>query len=506
MIKSVVVLGGGSAGFLAAISIKSKNPHLSVRILRSPDIGIIGVGEGTTIAFPRFLQGYLHVPLREFFQVAEPTFKLGIKFLWGPRREFYYTFAKEYEARLTGLSKPIGFYHDHDTQWIGALSALMAHDKAFVRNADGTPNLSLPHGYHIENEKLVGWLESHARKVGVEIGDANVAGVETGPVRTSGREEKGVTALVLADGQRVTADLFVDASGFRSELLGKALGEAYQSFEKSLFCDRAVIGGWERTDEVVKPYTTVETMDHGWAWQIEHADFINRGYVYSGAHVDDETARQELLRKNPKIPAERTRVVRYRSGRRARTWIGNVVGVGNSVGFVEPLEATSLGVIALECVMLADTLAETIGEPGPMIVDIFNKHNGKAWDDIRDFLAVHYAFNTRLDTPFWKDCREKTDLAGAAPMVEWFRENGPSTLVKGILMPESNSFGFEGYIAMFVGQKLQYPKERKPAAKEVELWRKYVAKFGEQSRTAMSVMDTLRAVHGPAWNVKAAAR
>lgn len=481
---------------MAAISLKTRNPALSVRVLRSPDIGVIGVGEGTTVAFPRFLFDYLGVPRGEFFAMAEPTWKLGIKFLWGPRREFYYTFAKEYEATLPGLSRPTGFFHDHETHWVGLTSALMAHDKAFPRKPDGSPNLDMPYAFHIENVKLIGWLEHHARKIGVEIVDANVTAAETGPVRATGREEQGIKALVLADGTRVTADLFADASGFRSELLGRALAEPYLSFEKSLFCDRAVIGGWERTTEPVKPYTVAETMDSGWAWQIEHEHFINRGYVYSSAHVDDDTAREELLRKNPKIPPDRTRVVRFRSGRRARNWIGNVVGIGNSVGFVEPLEATALGIIGLECIMLADALADTVGSPGPALVDVYNDHNTRAWDDIRDFLAVHYAFNTRLDTPFWRDCREKTELEGAAKLADWYRENGPSMLVKGILIPESNSFGFEGYLALFVGQKLQYPRERRPSSKEIETWRRYTSEMGEMARAGVGVIDSLRAARG----------
>jgi tryptophan halogenase len=297
----------------------------------------------------------------------------------------------------------------------------------------------------------------------------------------------------------VHADLFVDASGFRSELLGRALEVPYQSFAPSLFTDRAVIGGFARSTEVIKPYTVAETMNHGWAWQIEHAHFINRGYVYSSAHCDDETARAELLQKNPSIPPDSTRVVKYRSGRRAKNWVGNVVGVGNAVGFVEPLEATALGIIAQECVMLADSLAETGGHPGPVLVDVYNQHNTQAWDEIRDFLAVHYAFNTRLDTPFWRDCRDHTQLAGATKVVDWFRENGPSTLVQGILIPETNSFGFEGYLAMLVGQRVHYPRERKPTPKETQAWRQRLTQLQQEATGAMTVAEALRALKLAGW-------
>ena len=499
MIKTVVILGGGSAGLMAAITLKTKVPALEVRVLRSPDIGVIGVGEGTTASFPRFLFDYLKVPRREFYAAAEPTWKLGIKFLWGPRREFYYPFAKEYEHTWPELRRPSGYYHDHETHWVGPTSALMAHDKAFPRNADGSPQIQTPHAFHIENLKLVAWLEGHAQKIGVVIEDGNVTGVETGPVRTTGREEKGIQSMILADGRRVAADLFVDASGFRSELLGRGLEEPYISFERSLFCDRAVIGGWNRTTEVIKPYTIAETMDAGWAWQIEHEKFINRGYVYSSSHMDDETARAELLRKNPSIPEDRTRVVKYRSGRRSRNWVGNVVGIGNSVGFVEPLEATALGVIILECIMLADVLVETGQRPGPVLVDVYNQHNTANWDSIRDFLAVHYAFNTRSDTPFWRDCREKTELGGAARMVDYYKENGPSTLASGIILPESNSFGFHGFLAMLVGQKVPYSRDHKPPASEMKLWHERVVTLGTGARSGLSVAESLRALRKTGW-------
>src|SRR6185436_5095512 len=151
---------------------------------------------------------------------------------------------------------------------------------------------------------------------------------------------EGIAALVAEDGRRITGDLYIDSSGFRSELLGRALQEPFLNYDDALFCDKAVIGGWPRTNEPILPYTTAETMDSGWCWQIEHENFINRGYVYSSAFISDDAAREELLRKNPKV-ATVPRVVRFRSGRYERSWVGNVVAVGNAAGFVEPLEATA---------------------------------------------------------------------------------------------------------------------------------------------------------------------
>jgi hypothetical protein len=199
----------------------------------------------------------------------------------------------------------------------------------------------------------------------------------------------------------VAADFFVDASGFRSELVGRVLGEPQISYSKTLFCDRAIIGGWPRTDEPIHPYTLCETMDSGWCWQIEHEHWINRGYVYCSRFLDDDSARAELLRKNPKI-ANEPRLVKFPSFRLARNWVGNVVAIGNASGFVEPLEATALSAICVQVRTVAETLADSGGLPTPSMVGICNELNADAWDDIRDFLGIHYAFNTRSIRHFGK--------------------------------------------------------------------------------------------------------
>jgi tryptophan halogenase len=489
MIQSIVVLGAGSAGLIAALTLKRKLPKLEVRVIRSPEIGIIGVGEGTTAAFPRHFFEYLKLNPAEFYQRAEPTWKLGIQFLWGPREAFYYSFGREYADRLPQLSRNNGFYIDKDATWVGKLSAFMAHHKAFPRKPDGMPQFHNQHAFHIENKKLVEALEFWCAKAGVAITDGRMTRAEV----VQPGADATISALHLEDGERVTADLFIDASGFRSELVGKALGEPYRDFSKSLFCDRAVIAGWPRTDEPIKPFTVAETYDAGWTWQIEHEHWINRGYVYASSFIDDETALAEFRAKNPKI-ANEPRVVKFRSGCYARSWVGNVVGVGNSVGFVEPLEATALQVITVECSTLADTLLDSECEPGPAIIKLYNQYNGMQWDEIRDFLAVHYAFNTRLDTPFWQACRADTDLGGAAPIVEFYRENGPSAVASEILLRSSNSFGLDGYQAMLVGQAVPHAKPYTPPPAEARFWREECARMIQQAKNGLTVSQCLAAI------------
>src|SRR5688572_11422491 len=341
-VKKVIVLGGGSAGFMAALALKIKLPDLAVTVIRSKDIGVIGVGEGSTVPLTKFLHGYLGIGYERFHAMAQPTWKLGLRFLWGPRPRFFYTFTGEQpHARVEGLPRNIGFYSGTDEHNdYDVACALMAADKAFDRAPGGAPVFPAhyAYAYHFENEKFVDFLEAAAASVGVTILDDTVQEVR--------QDEHGLTGLVLKGGTTASADLYVDSSGFASVLLGKALGEEFVSFRSSLFCDRAVVGGWARTDEIIRPYTTCETMDAGWAWQIEHEGRINRGYVYCSAFIDDETAEREFRANNPKVGP--TRIVRFITGCHRRAWVKNVVAIGNATGFVEPLEATALGVIGIQ--------------------------------------------------------------------------------------------------------------------------------------------------------------
>ena len=490
-IQNVLVLGAGSAGLMAALTLKRKLPELQVRVVRSPELGVIGVGEGTTIAFPKHFFEYLKLKPQQFYARAEPTWKLGIKFLWGPRREFYYTFAYEFQQRMPELPRNNGFYFTEESECAGPVSAFMAQDKAFPRKNEGTPLFHNNHAYHIENTKLVEWLEEVCRALGVAIIDATV---------TAERSEQGIAALVTEKGERLTADLYVDASGFRSELLGRTLAERHVSYGDALFCDRAIIGGWPRTDEPIKPYTVAETMEAGWCWQIEHEHWINRGYVYSSAHLGDEAAREEFMRKNPKV-ANEPRMVKFRSGRSARNWVGNVVGIGNAVGFVEPLEATALQVICVETSTLADSLIDSLREPTPTLIELYNRYNAQAWDDIRDFLAVHYKFNTRLDSEFWRACRNDTKLHDAEFLVQFYKENGPSVVAGAQLLHASNSFGMDGYLALLVGQGVPHQKPYQPSAGEAQVWRNKCAGWMNEAKRGLDVKQCLQAIRrgAPKW-------
>ena len=493
MVTRVIVLGGGSAGFLAAITLKTRLPALDVVVIRSKEIGIIGVGEGTTLAVPNFLHGYLKIDPAEFQRLARPTFKLGIRFIWGPRPYFNYSFDTQFDQQLRVLSRPTGFYcrSDEDLAFTSPNSALMSLGKAFARLPDGSPAIRNNVAYHIENADFVSFLEAQAARVQVRVLDDTVANVE--------QDERGVSALQCQAAGRQQADLYIDCSGFYSVLLSKTLGEPFVSFKSSLFCDRAVVGGWARPDgDPIRPYTTAETMDAGWCWQIEHEHRVNRGYVYCGAFISDDAAEAEFRRKNPRVDS--TRVVKFVTGRYERGWVKNVVSIGNSNGFVEPLESTSLNAICEECHALAVSLADSGRDPGPEMAAVYNKRNRQTWDDIRRFLAIHYRFNTRLDTPFWRAARHDTDLAGAEEFVRFYAENGPSIAWKHSLLSGRDVFGFEGWLAMMMGQKVPHHSPFVPDAHEQQVWRTVRDTYRSQAASGLTVREALDAVRSPQWH------
>ena len=277
----------------------------------------------------------------------------------------------------------------------------------------------------------------------------------------------------------------------------KPSGEPFEPFKSSLFNDRAVVGGWQRGDEPIQPYTLAETMNSGWCWQIDHEFRINRGYVYSSAFITDAEAEREFRSKNPKVAD--TRIVKFVSGKYWRSWVKNVVGIGNSMGFVEPLESTGLAMIALESQSLAESLADCQRLPNESMRNQFNKMTGLQWNAIRQFLALHFRFNTRLDTPYWLECCEKADIRQAAEFVDYFKENGPSILWHSALLSTGDQFGPEGYLSLLVGMQVPYNTAYKPTTRDLENWnqiRKIVQKSSEDS---LSVNQALAVIRSPQW-------
>ncbi len=494
MIKNVVVLGAGTAGLMAALAIRRKIPQLQVQVVRSPDIGVIGVGESTTPHFVQFLFEYLGIKRKQFYELARPTWKTGIHFLWGPRESFDFAFDLQLDGQYKGLSRPNGFYCDEEFDSVNLNAALMSQAKAFAAQpSGGGPEVGSFAAFHLFNPQLVKTLEGIAVDRGITFIDGRVSGATLG--------EQGVRSIALEDGRQIEADFFIDASGFRSELLKGALQTPFLSYDTSLFTDRAIVGSWDRTDDFIYPYTVAETMDAGWCWRIDHEHAVNRGYVYSSRFLTDEAARDEFRKKNPKAKAW-DHVVKFRSGRYREGWVGNVYAIGNACGFVEPLEATALMVASSQIQTMVTLLIDSQFDPGPRMRSLYNTAFAEVWDNIRDFLAIHYRFNSRLKTDFWTTCRNEVDVSAIQPLLEFYEENGPTTVARHLLNTATGGktqFGIEGFLVLLVGQKVPYRVSQPLSESERALFRRYCEENRARAKGGLTVAEALKYVKHPQW-------
>lgn len=446
-LSSVCVLGGGTAGYFAALALKRRFPGLRVALIESSSIPIIGVGEATTTLMPPFLHKTLGIDVVELYRDVRPTWKLGIKFDWGPPDASYF-FAYPF-----GPADPIDAHaHDGDIRTQSLTSLLMMASRGpILRDPSGEIRSLLPStklAYHLHNAPFVGFLARIAERYGVEHIDALVEAVVS-------PDKSCVDHLRARDGRELRFDLYVDASGFSAQLIERALGSPFHSYASSLFCDRAVVAEVPQQGGMVEPYTLAQTMDNGWCWKIPVEGRDHRGYVHSSAFVSEADAEAEMRAKNPGMGE--TWTVRFRSGRHADFWKGNVVAVGNAYGFVEPLESTALHMVIIELSYLCAALEAPDG--GPLDVAELNRRVGAHWDYLRWFLALHYRFNRKLDTPFWRACRSDVDISGLAPAVDRYRERGPWQRPgeAGAVVVGDPAFGESGLLLLLLGQKVEAP-------------------------------------------------
>ena len=461
--KTVLIVGGGTAGYLTALAFR-RHTAASVRLVESTAIPHIGVGEATVPSIAPFLHSYLGIDTAEFYRVVRPTWKLGIKFDWGLPHPYYFLAPFDWGVDSIGA---LGSLREHGTlneMSLGAL--LMDTDKVpLSRLQDG--NLAsllplLPVAYHFDVSRLIGFLSRLAGDRGVEHIDAVVRDVRLG--------EDGNVEAIATDAGDLEADFFVDCSGFRSLIIGQALGSRFLSFESSLFTDCAL--AFERPHGGhVKPYTTATTMDCGWTWTIPQQDQDHCGYVFSSQFCTQAAAEAELTRRFG-APANPPRLVRFKSGRRERSWIRNAAAIGNASGFVEPLESTGLLMTAESIRLLIDAVVSS--SDWAKTSARYNIKTGEAWDGLRWFLSLHYRFNHASDTPFWRTARADTDCSGAAEVLDEFRERAPLRLRDAAAIRKLGSaasvlfYGLPGIDCILFGQRV--PTTVWPSVEDHSAW------------------------------------
>jgi tryptophan halogenase len=483
LIKKVVVLGGTSAGMLAALGLKAKIPDLSVQLIRLKDAQQPS-SESSTPALTSFVHGYLQIELTKFMLNVKCNWTLGNMLMWGSRDHFFLPFTTQLDQRMPQLPKNNAFYVGDDVDCAGAMFALMAYDRPFFRLQTGQPAWQWDIGYQMDSSLFVHGLGQVAAAIGVEMIDDTLMEAKL--------DANGVSGLVLGSGRTETADLYIDCSSDRSLLLGSALKEPFVDFKSTLPCDRMLVAQSARGEEPIHPHTFSHTLPSGWAWQLEMPHRIDRGYVYSTAFASDQRAEQEFRVKYPGII--NPQAVPIHNGRYGRAWVKNVVAIGDSSGYVEPLASAGMGLAAVNARLLVETLSEIGRQVSPAAVKLYNRHHVRAWDSIRRFLAIHYKYNTRSSTPFWTACRNDTDLAGADTIVEYYRQCGPSSLWGPMLVDAVDLFGAPSYLALLIGLNLETRYERNISRQEREIWEAEREKIRSAAKQGFTVAEALAAL------------
>ena len=411
--RRILIVGGGTAGWLTAAYLArhlvlSERGHLEVTVLESPDIGPIGVGEGTFPTIRATLQ-FLGIDERRFIRETAATFKQGIRFVdWAlPGQEFLHPFEAPFYTEGTSLV-PYWLLQDEATRVPFAQAVTL---QARVASAQRAPKRAheaayagpLNYAYHFDALKLARLLADRARELGVQHVEATLSAVK--------RDELGAIEHVdtLQHG-RFQADLYVDCTGFRAELIGHAPGADFHPVRHHLFADRALTCKLPcgRADAALESCTIATAHEAGWTWEIGLNGSRGIGCVYSSDHMTDDRA-AEVLRAyvGPGHGEFATRRIPFAAGWRRKQWMRNCVAVGLSAGFLEPLEATGLVLIEAAVGMIAEMFPH--GGPIEAPARRFNELMNARFENIVNFLKLHYCVSRR-DEPFWRDNAERSSL------------------------------------------------------------------------------------------------
>jgi tryptophan 7-halogenase len=434
--KSVTIVGGGTAGWLAATYLQRAlcgdpaNP-VTITLIESPDIESIGVGEATVPTLRTTLRN-IGIPEPALFASAEATLKNGIRFVgWrsggdlesGDRYDHPFDApiaAEGYSTMTHWLNlKQRGLTNDAFADVGVVQTALMDHLRSPKLMMSTNYEAPVTYGYHLDAVLLARLL----RETGLARGVRHVVGT----VEHVDVTEAGIEAVRLKDGARHEADFFIDCSGFTSLLLGKALQVPFESFSDTMLCDRAVACpvAHEGPDAPLRSYTQCTAQDAGWIWDIDLQSRTGTGYVYSSAHCSDDEAVATLKRYH----GERTRLaeprlLKMRVGHYQRAWEKNCLALGLAGGFIEPLESTGIYLIEHALQLWLDYLPT---RQGPSVAqDCFNRLMADLYHELRDFVLMHYVLSQRRDTPFWRTCTEQVKLPDSlAALLALWKEKVP---------------------------------------------------------------------------------
>ena len=455
-IRKIVIVGGGSAGWMTAAALSATLQHgCEITLIESEEIGTVGVGEATIPPIRTFNE-MLGIDEREFVKQTQGSFKLGIEFVnWG-------SIGNRYFHPFGAHGRPFDIVPVHH-QWLRAkaggenigfdehcMAWALAKEGKFTRpSADQRSVLStFDYAYHFDAGLYARYLRAYSE-------ERRVARVEGKVGSVSQHSETGfVESVTMEDGRTFEADLFIDCSGFRGLLIEGALKAGYEDWTHWLPCDRAVAIPCSKAGDFT-PYTCSTAREAGWQWRIPLQHRTGNGYVYSSKYISDEDALATLLANIDGEPLNTPNQLRFTTGMRRKFWDKNVIAIGLSSGFMEPLESTSLHLIQAGISKLLALFPDR--DFDPIVTNEYNRIAETEYQRIRDFIILHYKLTQRDDTPLWRYVAAMDIPDTLQFKIDHFRRYGRH------IAREMDLFGQPSWLAVHIGQH-NIPQRTDPIA------------------------------------------
>jgi tryptophan halogenase len=447
-ISTIVIVGGGTAGWMAATALSAVlGGRYTIKLVESDDIGIIGVGEATIPMIQRFNK-VVGIDENDFLKATQGTFKLGIEFVnWGTVGQRYiHGFGKigqglwmvdfeQYGLKLrqAGKAAALGEY---------SITRMAAQANKFMPASYDVPNSPLgdiAYAYHFDASLYARYLRRLCEGRGVRRIEGKIVDVQQ-------REGDGhVQSVRLESGEQVAGELFIDCSGFRGLLIEQALHTGYEDWSHWLPCDRAQAVPCESA-KVLTPYTRSTAHTAGWQWRIPLQHRTGNGHVYCSSFVSDDEAAATLLANLDGKALTDPRVIKFTTGMRKQAWNKNVVALGLAGGFLEPLESTSIHMVQSGIQRLIDFFPDSGFDP--VGVAEFNRQSRFEYERIRDFIILHYKANQRTDSAFWQQCAAMPIPEALEQKMALFRARGK------VVRTDNELFAETGWFQVMEGQNI----------------------------------------------------
>jgi len=447
-LKTVVIVGGGTAGWMTAAALVSAlRDRYTIKLVESDEIGIVGVGEAT-IPMIKLFNKTVGLDESDFLSKTQGTFKLGIEFVnWGKLGDRYMhgfggigkdlgavKFAQYwYKMRQLNKAPSIEEY---------SIAHMAARGNKFMpptNEVENSPLAEINYAYHFDASLYARYLREICESRGVRRTEGKI-------VQVTQRESDGyVDAVVMANGERVEGDLFIDCSGFRGLLIEETLKTGYEDWTDMLPCDRALAVPCESAPQLL-PYTRSTAHRAGWQWRIPLQHRIGNGHVYCSRHMSDDEAAATLLANLDGKPLAEPRLIKFTTGMRKKAWNKNVIAVGLSGGFIEPLESTSIHLIQGAAAQILDFFPDNGFDEKE--IEEYNRLSRFHYETIRNFIVLHYHLNQRTDSEFWKQCANMAVPELLTQKMELFRSRGRAVRFDGELFAEI------GWMQVMLGQNL----------------------------------------------------